>query len=45
MIEVLYMVQLARTPVQAIARRWFCRSIHHVTKGGYQCPECRDYRD
>jgi hypothetical protein len=45
MIEVLYMVQLARTPLQAIARRWYRRSIRHVTKGGIQCPECRDHGD
>jgi hypothetical protein len=45
MIEVLYMVQLARTPLQAIARKWFCRSIHHVTRGVYERPECRDSQD
>jgi hypothetical protein len=45
MIEVLYMVQLARMPPQAIARRWFCQSIHHVTKRGIRCPDCRDAQD
>ena len=42
MIEVYYLVRLARQPLQAMARRWFCRGIHHVTKGEYECPECRE---
>ena len=40
MIEVMFMYQLARRPIQAIARKWVCRGLHRVTKGEYRCPEC-----
>ena len=41
MVEVYFIVQLARKPLQALARKWYCRGISHWTKGEYQCPECR----
>jgi hypothetical protein len=40
MIEVMFMYQLARRPIQAIARKWVCRGLHRVTTGEYRCPEC-----
>jgi len=40
MIEILFIYQLARNPVQAIARRWWCRSLYRASRGKRQCPEC-----
>jgi hypothetical protein len=40
MIEILFIYQLARNPVQAYARRWWCRSLFHATRGKRGCPEC-----
>jgi hypothetical protein len=39
MIEILFMYQLARNPVQAIARRWYCRSLFRASRGKLRCPE------
>jgi hypothetical protein len=39
MIEMLFIYQLARNPVQAIARRWWCRSLYRATRGKRRCPE------
>jgi len=27
-------------PLQAIARRWWCRSLYRATRGQRRCPEC-----
>jgi hypothetical protein len=40
MIEILFIYQLARNPVQAVARRWWCRSLFRATRGRRRCPEC-----
>jgi len=40
MIEILFIYQLARNPVQAIARRWYCRSLVRTSRGKRRCPEC-----
>ena len=40
MIEMLFIYQLARKPVQAVARRWWCRSLFRVSRGRRRCPEC-----
>ena len=37
MIEILYIYHLARNPVQAIARRWYCRSLFRATRGKRRC--------
>jgi hypothetical protein len=42
MIEFLFIYQLAGNPLQALARRWFGRSLFRATQGRRQCPECRD---
>jgi len=39
MIEILFIYQLARNPVQAVARRWWCRSLFRATRGKRGCPE------
>jgi hypothetical protein len=40
MIEILFIYQLARKPVQAVARRWWCRSLVRASRGKRRCPEC-----
>jgi hypothetical protein len=42
MIEILFIYQLARNPLQAIARRWWCRSLFRASRGKRRCPECTD---
>jgi hypothetical protein len=39
MIEILFMAQAVRNPLQAIARRWWCRSLFRATRGQRRCPE------
>jgi hypothetical protein len=40
MVEILFMAQLVRNPLQAIARRWWCKSLYRATGGQRRCPEC-----
>jgi hypothetical protein len=40
MIEFLFIYQLARKPVQAVARRWWCRGLYRASRGRRRCPEC-----
>jgi len=40
MIEMLFIYQLARNPLQAVARRWWCRSLFRASRGRRRCPEC-----
>jgi hypothetical protein len=40
MIEMLFIYQLARNPLQAMARRWYCRNLRRASRGRRQCPEC-----
>jgi hypothetical protein len=40
MIEMLFIYQLVRNPLQAIARRWYCRSLYRASRGRRRCPEC-----
>jgi hypothetical protein len=39
MIEILFIYQLARNPVRAVARRWWCRSLFRASRGKRRCPE------
>jgi hypothetical protein len=39
MIEILFMAQLVRNPVEAIMRRWYCRSLYPRDAGRRGCPE------
>jgi hypothetical protein len=41
-IEILFIYQLARNPMQAIARRWWCRSLFRASRGKRRCPESTD---
>jgi hypothetical protein len=38
MIEFLFIYQLARNPLQAIARRWYCRGLYKASRGRRKCP-------
>jgi hypothetical protein len=40
MMEMLFIYQLARNPLQAIARRWYCRSLFRASRGKLRCAEC-----
>jgi hypothetical protein len=40
MIEMFFIYQLARNPMQAMTRRWWCRSLFRATRGKRRCPEC-----
>jgi hypothetical protein len=40
MIEILFIYQLARNPLQAMARRWYCRSLYRASRGRRQCLDC-----
>jgi hypothetical protein len=40
MVELLFMAQLVRNPLQAIARRWWCKSLFRATRGRRRCPGC-----
>jgi hypothetical protein len=42
MIEILFIYQLARNPLRAVARRWWCRSLFRASRGKRRCPECND---
>jgi hypothetical protein len=39
MLEFLLIYQLARNPIEAITRRWWCRSLYRATRGERGCPE------
>jgi len=40
MIEILMIAQLVRNPLQAIARRWYCRSLFRATRGRRRYAGC-----
>jgi hypothetical protein len=42
MIEILFIYQLARRPLRAMARRWWCRGLFRASRGKRRCPECRN---
>jgi hypothetical protein len=37
MVEILFMAQLVQKPLQAVARRWYCRSLFRATRGRLGC--------
>jgi hypothetical protein len=38
MLELLFIYQLARNPIEAITRSWICRSLFRATRGRRRCP-------
>jgi len=41
MIELLFIAHTLRNPIQALARRWYCRSLFRASRGARRCKECR----
>jgi hypothetical protein len=39
MVELLFIVQAFRNPIEAITRRWYCRSLFRATRGARRCPD------
>jgi hypothetical protein len=39
MIEMLYLYQLAQSPVRALARRLMCIGLNRVSHGKHKCPD------
>jgi len=39
MLEILFMYQLARNPIEWMTRRFWCRSLFRATRGKRGCPE------
>jgi len=37
MVEILFMAQLVRHPLQALTRRWWCKSLFRATRGQRRC--------
>jgi hypothetical protein len=40
MVELIFMAEQWRNPLQAFARRWYCKSLFRATRGQRRCPEC-----
>jgi hypothetical protein len=40
MVELLFIAQLVRNPLQAIARRWWCISLYRASRGQRRCSGC-----
>jgi hypothetical protein len=38
-VELIFMAQIVRNPLQAMARRWWCKSLFRATRGARRCPE------
>jgi hypothetical protein len=42
MIEILFVYQLVRKPLEVLARRWYCRTPFCESQGRRQCLGCTD---
>jgi hypothetical protein len=42
MLELLMIANMASSPLQVIARRWYCKGLFRVTRGQRHCEGCRD---
>ena len=40
MIELLFVAQTFRNPIQALMRRWYCYSLFRATRGARRCKYC-----
>ena len=40
MVELFYVAQMFRNPLEALARRWYCRGLFRATRGARRCAEC-----
>jgi len=39
MIELLFVAQALRNPIQAIVRRWYCYSLFRASRGARRCKQ------
>jgi len=42
--ELLLIAQMIRKPAQALARRWYCRSLFRASRGRLRCAGCAGSR-
>jgi hypothetical protein len=40
MLELMMIANMARSPLQVIARRWYCKSLFRATRGQRRCAGC-----
>jgi hypothetical protein len=40
MVEMLFMAEAMRRPLQAVARRWYRHNLFRASKGRFRCGEC-----
>ena len=40
MLELMMIANMARSPLQLIARRWYCKGLFRATRGQRRCGEC-----
>jgi hypothetical protein len=40
MLELMMIANMARSPLQVIARRWYCKGLFRATHGQRRCEEC-----
>jgi hypothetical protein len=40
MVELLFIAQAFRNPIEALARRWYCYSLFRATRGARRCKGC-----
>ncbi|WP_407158830.1 hypothetical protein [Bradyrhizobium sp. STM 3557] len=40
MLELFMIINMARSPLQAMARRWYCKGLFRATRGQRRCAEC-----
>lgn len=40
MVELLLVAQMVRSPLQALARRWYCKSLFRASRGARRCAGC-----
>jgi hypothetical protein len=42
MLELLMIANIASSPLQVIARRWYCKGLFRATRGQRRCTECSE---
>ncbi len=45
MLELLMIANMASSPLQAIARRWYCMGLLRATRGQRRCEDCTGTMD
>jgi hypothetical protein len=42
MLELLMIANIASSPLQLIARRWYCKGLFRATRGQRRCDKCTE---